>query len=194
MGSEEQKINIHTVIIEEDFMNALETIFTRRSVRKFNNKEISQENIETLLKAAMSAPSARNEQPWQFLVITDRKILDKIPTVHEYAQMCLQAHAAIITCADLSTYKYDDTFWVQDMAAATQNILLAARALELGAVWTGVYPNEQRINAVSKLFELPPKLIPFSIIPIGHTDVLQKEADRFQNDKIHYNKWLKKGA
>ena len=175
-------------------MNTLETIFTRRSVRKFNNKEISQENIETLLKAAMSAPSARNEQPWQFLVINDRKILDKIPSVHEYAQMCLQAQAAIITCANLSAYKYDDTFWVQDMSAATQNILLAVRALDLGAVWVGVYPNEQRINAVSKLFELPAKVIPFSIIPIGYTDALQKEVDRFQNDKVHYNKWLKKGA
>lgn len=172
-------------------MNALEAIFTRRSVRKFNHQEISQENIETLLKAAMSAPSAHNQQPWQFLVINDRKILDKIPTVHEYAQMCLQAQAAVITCVDLNSYKYDDPFWVQDMAAATQNILLATRALKLGAVWVGVYPNEQRIKAISKLFELPPKVIPFNIIPIGHTDVLQNEVDRFRKEKVHYNKWQK---
>ena len=170
-------------------MDTLEAVFTRRSARKFNAEKISQENIETLLKAAMSAPSARNEQPWQFLVVTERKLLDKIPTIHEHAQMCLQAQLAIIPCADLSFYKYTDTFWVQDMAAATQNILVTARALGLGAVWVGVYPDEQRVQAVSKLFALAAKITPFNIIPIGYTDVPQKEADRFQNNRIHYNKW-----
>lgn len=168
-------------------MDFLDVIFTRRSVRKFNSKQVSAENIETLLRAAMSAPSAHDERPWQFLVITEREILDQIAKGHPYATMCLQAPLAIIPCVDLSAK--NDIFWVQDMAAAVQNILLTARALNLGAVWLGVYPKEQIVTKVQKILQLPEGIIPFNIIPIGYSDVTQSKVDRYSVDKIHNNKW-----
>lgn len=171
-------------------MDALKAIMTRRSARKFDiKKPIPKDVVEKILHAAMSAPSAVNEQPWHFLVIDDRNLLDKIPTAHPHAAMCLEAPLAIILCIDTAQEKYRD-FWVQDMAAATQNILLASRDLELGAVWTGVYPNDERIQAVQKLFVLPSTVIPFAIIPIGYTDVAQREApERIKKERIHHNKW-----
>jgi len=168
-------------------MDFLDVVFTRRSIRKFNSQKVSDENIETILKAAMSAPSAHNEQPWEFLVITERVVLDQISKIHPYAQMCLQSPLVIVPCIDLSN-EYKD-FWVQDMSAATQNILLCARALNLGAVWVGVYPNEHIINDIKRLFKLPEEIIPFNIIPIGYTDVPQKAVERYNLDKIHKNKW-----
>jgi nitroreductase len=170
-------------------MDLLDAIFTRRSVRRFDSKEVSAQDIEVMLQAAMSAPSAHNEQPWQFLVITERELLDQISKVHPYAKMCLETPLAIIPCIDLSSHENSDGFWVQDMSAATQNILLTARSLGLGAVWLGVYPNEKIVRAIKKLFQLPEKVMPLNIIPIGHTDVVQSKVDRFDAKKVHYNKW-----
>lgn len=169
-------------------MDTLETIFTRRSIRKFTNKAVDPKLIETLLQAAMSAPSANNQQAWRFIVINDRNVLNEIPKYHPSSQMCLEAQAAIVTCIDPSLEK-SKGWVVQDLAAATQNILLAARALGLGAVWLGVYPREDRVSGVKKLFALPENIIPFSIIPIGYTDIEQNSIDRFDSTRIHYNKW-----
>jgi nitroreductase len=168
-------------------MDPLDVIFTRRSVRKFGSEKVSAEDIDMILKAAMNAPSAHNEQPWQFLVITERAVLDQIAKVHPYAQMCLQAPLAIIPCIDLSA-KYD-VFWSQDMSAAVQNILLTVKALNLGAVWLGVYPHEKIVKDIKRMFALPGEVIPFNIIPIGHTDVSQGRVDRYSVNKVHYNKW-----
>lgn len=170
-------------------MDLLDAIFTRRSVRRFGTEKVSAADIEVILQAAMNAPSAHNEQPWQFLVLTERELLDQISKVHPYAKMCLEAPLAIVPCIDLSTHDYSDSFWVQDMSAATQNMLLTARALGLGAVWLGVYPNEKIVGAIKKLFQLPEKVVPLNIIPIGHTDVAQNKVDRFDVNKVHYNKW-----
>ncbi len=170
-------------------MDALEVIFTRRSARRFSAQKVSDEDIETLLKAAMNAPSARNEQPWHFLVVTERELLDKLAVVHPHAKMCIQAQAAIIPCVNPSSYTNDAPYWVQDLSAATENILLAARALNLGAVWVGVYPREGRIKDLQELFNLPQGIIPFCIIPIGYTDVKQEAVDRYQKDRVRYNKW-----
>jgi nitroreductase len=170
-------------------MEALKAILTRRSVRRFSDKPVSQENLETILRAAMAAPSATNEQPWHFLVITDRPLICKITEIHQHAAMCYQASAAIIPCINLAEKEYRD-FWVEDMSAATQNILLAVRALDMAAVWVGIYPNEGRVNEFRKLFKLPPSVIPFALIPIGHSDVVQKEElDRFKKERIHWHKW-----
>lgn len=173
-------------------MEALKAILTRRSVRSFTSQIIDDSTIETILQAAMSAPSAVNEQPWHFLVIRDRKILDKIPEVHQHSMMCMQAPLAIVPCIDTAQEKYRD-YWVQDMAAATQNILLAVRALGLGAVWLGVYPNKERNHGLRKLFNLPESVIPFCIIPIGATTAQQTEApERFNKDRIHFDRWTAK--
>lgn len=169
-------------------MEALEVIITRRSVRKFTTQKIEQEIIDTLLHAAMSAPSADNQQPWHFLIIDQRPLLDGIPTFHPYAKMCLEAPLAIVVCIDTDAQQYRIA-WSQDLSAATQNILLAARALGLGAVWLGVYPHQERIVSLRKLLNLKDGVIPFSIIPIGYTDVKQKKIDRYKEERVHFNKW-----
>ena len=171
-------------------MDTLEAIFTRRSSRKFTSQNIDKDTVEKILRAAMSAPSACNGQPWHFIVIDDKKVLQKLVQVHPYAKMCQEAPLAIITCAEPDLAEYKGTFFPQDLAAATENILLAARALGLGAVWVGVYPKEDRVLNLRKIFNLPPNIIPFNIIPIGFTTVEQVELDeRYQVEHIHYNSW-----
>jgi nitroreductase len=169
-------------------MEALEAIFTRRSVRKFLPKTVNAETVEKILQAAMSAPSARNGQPWHFLVIDQREILDTLAEANPYAAMCREAALAIIPCVDLGALVTQE-FWPLDLAAATENILLAVRALGLGAVWCGVYPNPEHTSSISNLLNLPEKVVPFAIIPIGYTDLPQETAERFQKKRVHFNKW-----
>ena len=171
-------------------MDALETILTRRSTRRFSNEPISDEMIHTLLDAAMSAPSACNQQPWHFIVVKDRSLLDKIASVHPCAKMCAQAPLSIVPCADpdLQT-KIGKDFWIQDLSAATQNILLAARSLELGAVWCGVYPRKDNEKHIREIFQIPINIIPFAVIAIGYTDVQQIPVDRYKTDRAHTDIW-----
>lgn len=169
-------------------MEALEAILTRRSVRKYSGREIPQTELEKLLRAAMSAPSARNEQPWHFVVITKRETLAQIPAFSPYAKMAPSAQAGIVVCGDLSLQKIED-FWVQDCANATMNILLAAHALGLGAVWTAAYPMEDRAEGFRKLLNLPEKVIPLCFIPLGYPAETPEKQDRYQQDRVHYEKW-----
>lgn len=169
-------------------MNTLEAIRTRRSVRSFMAKPIPKETIEELLRAAMSAPSAGNEQPWQFLVIDDRKKLDSITGVNPNAKMCKEAQAAILVCGDTTKEKYPG-FWVQDCAAATQNILLAAHERGLGSVWTGIYPIPERVQGFRQLLTIPDTIIPFCLVPLGYPAKESPQVDRFQRDRVHYNSW-----
>lgn len=168
-------------------MDTFETIFTRRSVREFTDKPVKDETINKLLEAAMYAPSATNSQPWHFIVVKDKNMLQKIAAEIKSAQPCDEANIVIIPCADLSLeYKNN---WPLDTAAATQNILLAARALKLGAVWCGIYPNPDKAAIISKLFKLPQNIAPLCVIPIGYTDIKQEDVKRFQPDRIHYEVW-----
>jgi nitroreductase len=169
-------------------MDTIEAINTRRSIRRFKNKEISEAELKELLAAAMQAPSAGNEQPWHFVVIRERAILEKIPTIHIYASMAKEASAAILVCADSNLEKYKG-FWVLDCAAAVENLLLAAHAKGFGAVWCGIYPNEERMAPFSKMFGLPPQITPFALIPIGYPAEEKKPEDRFKVDRVHKNKW-----
>jgi len=169
-------------------MNTLEAIRTRRSVRSFAADPVPKEAIEEILRAAMSAPSAGNEQPWQFLVIDDRKKLDSITTANPNAKMCKEAQAAILVCGDTTKEKYPG-FWVQDCAAATQNILLAAHAQGLGSVWTGVYPIMERVQGFKELMVLPGNIVPFSLVMLGYPSRVPAQVDRFQRDRVHNNSW-----
>lgn len=166
----------------------LEAILTRRSVRNFSSGEVGNETVEELLKAAMSAPSAGNEQPWEFIVIRDRQILDSIADVHPYAQMLRQCPVAILICGDLNRQKYEG-FWIQDCAAATENVLIAVNAMALGAVWLGVYPIEERVIAIRELIAAPDYIVPFSVIAIGHPAQVPPPAERFDQKRIHNNRW-----
>ena len=136
----------------------------------------------------MEAPSAINAQPWHFIVITNKEILNKMTEVHTHALMAKQATIGVLVCGDLSLEKAKG-FWVQDCSAATQNILLAVHALGLGAVWTGVYPRKERVDGFKEMFDLPEDIIPFSFIPIGYPAEKPFKADRFKKNRIHYNKW-----
>ncbi|HHW30697.1 MAG TPA: nitroreductase family protein [Clostridiaceae bacterium] len=163
-------------------------IFQRRSIRKYKNKVVPDEAIEKLLRAGFAAPSARNAQPWHFIVINDRNILNEIPKFHPHSKMLSEASHGIIVCGDLSSERVRD-FWIQDCSAATQNILLMATELGLGSVWLGLYPNEERVNALKKLLQIPEEVVPLSIIAIGYPDELKDPIDRYDVEKVHYNKW-----
>ncbi|MDF1515191.1 MAG: nitroreductase family protein [Anaerolineae bacterium] len=167
-------------------MDALEVIFTRRSIRRYTDNPVSPEDLETILDAGMNAPSANNRQPWHFIVVTDREKLTSITKVHPYTQMLKQAPVAILVCGDTTV---SPTYWEQDCSAATENILLAARALNLGTVWCGVFPNEDRIRGIKSLFNIPDKIQPLNVIALGYPSEIKGRADRFNPDAIHKNTW-----
>jgi nitroreductase len=169
-------------------MDALETIFTRRSIRRFTDETVSDEHIETLLRAGMAAPSAGNQQAWEFVVIDAPELLQAIPSVHPYAQMCAQAPLTLAVCAEPGREKYSG-FWVQDCSASTQNILLAAHALGLGAVWLGIAPTGERAHQLAELLKLPQGIEPLALIAVGHPAESKEPEDRFDPHKTHHNQW-----
>ena len=167
----------------------METILTRRSIRKYTLKPVSATLIKKLLNAAMSAPSAGNEQPWHFIIIDDQKILKAIPKIHPYAAMLNVAQKAILICADTTREKHKG-FSPIDCAAATENLLLAAHANGLGACWLGVHPsNDERVVNLRKLFNIPTRIIPFAIIAIGYPAEHKPKEDRYDKSRIHRNVW-----
>ena len=168
----------------------LENIHARKSVRQFTDEPVSQEHIETMLKAAMAAPTAVNYQPWRFVVITERARLDAMAEVLPYAKMLKQAPLAIVVCGETTWFEgRENTYWQQDCSAATQNILLAAEALGLGAVWTGVYPNMDLARPLAEFLGLPGNVQPLCCIPIGHHDGTTQPKDKWKPENIHYEKW-----
>lgn len=169
-------------------MEAMEAILTRRSVRRYTAEPVSEADLRRLLEAAMSAPSANNQQPWQFVVIDERQVLDAIPGFHPYSNMLKTAPAAVLVCGDRSRAPHSD-YWVQDCSAATQNLLIAARASGLGAVWLGIYPLEARVDGMRSLLGLPAHVVPLALVSLGHPDVAQEPVDRFDAGRIHRNRW-----
>lgn len=169
-------------------MDLLEAIHTRRSIRAFTDAPVSEADLETMLRAAMAAPSAGNEQPWHFVVITDRATLDAIPGVHPYAAMCKTAGAAIVVAAEHALEKYPGN-WVLDCAAAVQNLLLAARGLGIGTVWCGVYPQTDRMAGLAGLLSLPDGVSAHALVVLGHPAQAFKRVERFKPERIHRNAW-----
>lgn len=169
-------------------MDALEAIRTRRSIRQYQSKAVPSELVETALAAAMNAPSACNTQPWHFVVIDDRKILDAVPQVNPHAAMAARAPMAVLVCGDLSL-EVPSGYWVVDCAAAVENFLLAAHVLGLGAVWTGVYPRQDRMDGFRRLLGLPENIVAHSLIVVGYPAEQPAHQDRFRPDRIHRNGW-----
>jgi nitroreductase len=168
-------------------MDAIEAIMTRRSIRKYKKQPVPESLVTELLQAAMAAPTARNEQPWHFIVITDHKIIDEIPKFHVYSKMLPEAPVVIAVCGD--TTPLSDTYWIQDCSAAIQNVLIAANAKGLGAVWLGIYPDEVRYPKVQKLLGMPEKVIPVGLVSIGYPDEVKPPANRYNASRVHNNKW-----
>jgi nitroreductase len=169
-------------------MEVMDAILKRRSIRQFKNTPVIHEKVEILLRAAMNAPSAKNYQSWHFVIIEDENTLNKIPSVHPFAEMMNQAPLAILVCGDKSIEPSAE-YNALNCAAATQNILLAAFNLGLGSVWLGVYPKEERIKGIKELLKLPDNVLPISLIAIGYANEEKPMVERFRPDRIHYNVW-----
>lgn len=167
----------------------LNNILERTSVRSYLDKSIEEDKIEKLLRAGMAAPTAVNKQPWHFVVVTDKSLLQKLAKANPYAEMVARAPLAIVVCGDMTKALDGNAreFWVQDCSAASENILLAATGLGLGSVWTGTYPSEERCAAVSEVLGLPETLIPLNTIVIGYPDGEVTPKDKWQESNISYN-------
>lgn len=167
----------------------LHNMAQRKSVRHFvEGKEVSKADLETLVKAGMAAPTARNSQPWEFYVVSSSEAKQELEAGLPYAKMLTQASAAIVVCGN-TEYMLDGEgreYWVQDCSAATQNILLAAEAMGLGAVWTGVYPVRERVEVVRQALSLPTTHVPLCVIPVGYPTGDDQPKDKFKADRIHW--------
>ena len=172
-------------------MDAIKCIMTRRSVRKYSDKKVSDSTVTKLLECAMQAPSAVNEQPWEFIVVKDKELLKKIPSLSFYAGMAPSAQLAIIICMNKKKETlFAKDYSIQDCSAATENLLLAAHALGLGAVWTGIKPDEiKKVEGIQNLFNIPSYVIPLCIIPIGYPAEKSKPAKRFKKERVHKDLW-----
>lgn len=182
-------ITLSDVIAQEKSKmdDALTVIHNRKSVRSYQNKEVTREQLEVLLKAAMAAPTAMDKRPWVFVVVTDRETLNKLSEGLPYAKMLKEVSAAVFVCGDTS--KTTDDFWITDCSAASENLLLAAEATGLGAVWTAVYPDKSRINHVRKILGIPSNIIPLNCIPVGYPAGKEKPKDKWNPANIHWDKW-----
>ncbi len=166
----------------------MKNIFTRRSIRKYKNTEVEDSVIQEIIKAGMNAPSAGDEQPWHFIIVNDFDKLVEINKVHPHSNMILHAKAAILICGDLSLEKHEG-FWIQDCSAAVQNMLLMIDYKGLGSVWLGVYPRKDRIEGIKKIFNLPERVIPFAVLPVGYPDEAKPENNKYNESRVHFNKW-----
>ena len=165
----------------------IEAIENRRSIRKFNpEKPVTREQLNRLLEAAMMAPSACNSRPWEFIAVTKREVLDEIVRVHPYAGMCATATAAIIVVAIPQTKNVPEGYYPQDCGAATQNILLEAASLGLGTCWCGVYPRDELIPSIRKIFNISEPKIPFNVIAIGTPAEAPQRRGFFEKSKVTY--------
>ncbi|MGD9873237.1 MAG: nitroreductase family protein [Kiritimatiellia bacterium] len=169
-------------------MEALKAIFTRRSIRKFTAQAVSEEDIEQIMKAASVAPSAADQRPWHFVVIRDTALLRKLSGAMAKCDMLDTATLGILVCGDESLEKIPG-YWVQDCSACAENILLAAHALGLGAVWIAIHPIPDRFNPCRKILGVPDKIMPFALIAAGHPDEKLPGEERLDPSRIHNNVW-----
>lgn len=184
----DSKDNADNVVHEE---GAIETIMTRTSIRDFQDKPVEEEKVESMLRAAMAAPTAVNKQPWRFIVIKEKKTLKAISENFNSMKMAEKAPLAIVVCGDLKAALDGEgtDYWVQDASAATENLLLAAHSLGLGAVWCGIYPIKQRVGQLKEMLDIPDDIIPLNVIPIGYPAETPEPKDKWNPSKIHYEKW-----
>ncbi|WP_320046202.1 nitroreductase family protein [uncultured Ilyobacter sp.] len=166
----------------------MEAIFNRRSVRKYSDEKVEESKIEKMLRAAMQAPSAGNQQAWEFVVVRDKEMLKKLSEVSPYSKMAANADVVIAVLANEEYMRYP-SYWQQDLGAATENILLQAVTEGLGSVWMAVAPREDRIATMRGIFSLPETVIPFCMVAVGYPDQEVKVADKWDENKVHYEEY-----
>ncbi len=177
--------------VKQDILqDTITVIHNRKSVRNFTGESVASKELEILLKAGMAAPSAVNCQPWEFIIVTERKTLDALGEALPYAKMLFQAGAAIIICGNPAVaHKHLVEYAVIDATLAGENILLAAESLGLGAIWTAAYPYPDRMDTVRTILHIPSEIIPLTVIPVGHPTGIDLPKDKFNPQKIHYELW-----
>lgn len=179
-----------TAANQDNGQAAIENIMTRTSIRQYKDQPVEQEKIDIMLKAAMAAPTAVNLQPWHFIVITDKKTIGLLS-----GKQPTNAPLLIAVCGDTDKTTMPDgkmklpDFWVQDVSAATENLLLAAHALGLGAVWTGVYPAMERVAEVANALNCPQNIVPVAVVRVGYPDEAPEPKNKFKEENISYNKF-----
>lgn len=169
----------------------LENILSRKSVREYTSEKLHREQLDSLVRMGMAAPSSKDMRPWQFYIVDDPKLLQALGEAHPHGSVVKLAPAAIVVCGDTTVTDDDGNpsrAWVNDCSAATQNILLAAEAMGLGAVWTAAWPYENTINGVREVLEMPEGIIPLAVVAVGKPKGEQKPKDKWDKDLIHYNK------
>lgn len=166
----------------------MKEIFSRASVRKFKDIKIEEIKIEKLLRAAMAAPSAGNQQPWEFIVIENKQTLEELAGMSPYSKFLAEAPLAIIVLANKDRMRYPEN-WQQDLGAATQNMLIEAVHLDLGAVWLGVAPLEDRMKYIKDMFNLDNNLEVYAVVPFGYPAVVPKAQDRYDMTKVHFERY-----
>lgn len=170
----------------EDTNQTLETIFNRKSVRRYTTQPVGKDKLEMLVRAGMAAPSSKDRRPWEFIIVTDRELLDTLGNGLPLARMLKETQQAIVVCGD--TIKSSNA-WFLDCSAAAQNILLAAQSMGLGGVWTAAFPYPDRMKIIQETLKLPDNILPLTIIPIGYPEGQEKPKDKFNAKQIHYNKF-----
>lgn len=170
---------------------AFGNILSRTSVRRYSSQPVDNDIVAALLHAAMSAPSGVNKQPWEFIVVDDPELLKALAEALPYAKMAAGAPLAIVVCANSDRFLdgEDSTLWIQDLAAASENILLAANAFGLGGVWTCLYPHQDRIDAARRILDIPGNITPFNLIPVGYPLSPRGPMDKWTPSRIHFNKY-----
>lgn len=186
---------------QESTAGALDVIMTRTSIRNFSGEPVPQEQLETILKAGMAAPTAMNSQPWRFVVVTDREKMAQVFGQGPRSEMFQTAGAVIVVCGESTSMRkpfgqpdapeveMENMFWYEDCSAAAENILLAAHALGLGAVWTAGYPGMQRVAPIAEALGIPEKVIPLCVIPVGVPAEAPAPKDKWKPEYIHWNQW-----
>lgn len=169
-------------------MEALDAIMSRRSIRRYTDEVVTSEQMEALLRAAQAAPSANNQQPWRFIVLTGRETLAAVAATSPYARMLADAALGIVVCGVTEGLR-SPAMWQQDCAAATENILVAARAMGLGGVWLGYYPKMERVAPLKELLGIPDGVEPLAVVSIGHPAEDKPPSDRYDPSFVHYGRW-----
>jgi nitroreductase len=168
----------------------IDNLFARRSIRQFTADPVTDDQVMMLLKAAMASANAGNRQPWHYIVLKDEVMRNRLAEAHQYARMARQSPVVIVPCGEPGqSYPGLNDYWIQDLAASTENMLLAATGLGLGAVWCGVHPNAERVAVVRSILDVPAYIIPFALVCIGHPGEVKEPRTQYNQERVHIDKW-----